>query len=442
MGKKKEYIELLSDQALTSADGDKFDRKQFVDSIAEVIQSQTTDVNPQGDKEFKNLEENMIVGLYGSWGSGKSSIINMLAENLSDRSVESVYFNPWMYENEDQLLVSLFGTITSKMGLAEEPRKKLVGLIQNYLPLVSAFNPKAAEITEALLTSPNINAFYCKSEINKILLEAANPLVIFIDDIDRLSKHEIQTLFKTMRLIASFNKVIYVVACDFDMVAKSIKENYVGGNVEDGRSFLDKIIQIPIRIPEIKPEILFEYAALQIKRTLDVDVSSHHLFREMFEAYFHTPRDVKRFINGFRFTQNYISNVIDPFDLLLLELIRMKVFELYELIRIYYQSMKHLNTLYHYNKRSSEYIQKNKQDFYGLDSKINGEHREFILYSKFFKEVFALPSIFHLMFQTTPNGGQIKYDNYVRDQNVMSNKSLKNPKNLIIYFERLEVIKD
>ena len=93
MAKKTVNIDLLSDQAIKTRDHDKFNRWTFVDAIAEIIQSQTTKVNPTSNPIYKDIEENMIIGLYGSWGVGKSSIINLLDENLRERRIETIYFN-------------------------------------------------------------------------------------------------------------------------------------------------------------------------------------------------------------------------------------------------------------------------------------------------------------------------------------------------------------
>jgi len=77
------------------------------------------------------------------------------------------------------------------------------------------------------------------------------PLIIFIDDIDRLDNLEIQQIFKILKLTADFNKLIYVLAFDEEMVAKPLSQIY-GNDQTDGLQFIEKIIQLPLRIPRIK----------------------------------------------------------------------------------------------------------------------------------------------------------------------------------------------
>ena len=438
--KEKVNIDLLSDQAIISLSDDKFERIEFVDSIAEIIYSQSTKVNPEKIKDFKNIEENMIIGLYGSWGFGKSSILNLLKENLEGRRLQTIYFNPWMYGNEEQLLISLFNTIVEKSGLKGNHKEELIDLLNKYLPLISIASEKIANSAEAVLkvvgaNSVNINAFYCKTKIDEILSGKANPITIFIDDVDRLSKNEIHILFKTLRLIASFKHVIYVIACDFDMVAKSIKENYAGGDIEDGRSFMDKIIQIPIRIPEIKPQALYTYALDYIKITCNIDnISQNQIFREILEAFFHTPRDVKRFINGFRFTQNYLKNSVELEDLIVLELIRVKLHDLYEIIRIYYSSIKHLNTEENYRLKVSEHLRTNKPEYFDSNDQLRETNREYSLYNKIFKNLFGTINIRGLQFQV--GNHSMVYSQYSNNSDIQSLKNLRNPKVLVNYFEK------
>jgi hypothetical protein len=443
MGTKKKSIELLSDQAIANKTEDKFDRIEFVKSVGEIIKSQSTKVNPEKIPDFKDVEENMIIGLYGAWGFGKSSVLNLLKEDLESRNVNCVFFNPWMYGSEAQLLASLFNTIISYSGLKKDGQEKLIKLLERYQPLVSSVSNKVGELMQglqlAIKPKEETNAFYHKQEIDKILCGMANPLVIFIDDVDRLSKDEIHLLFKTLRLIASFKHVIYVIACDYEMVSKSIKDNYAGGNIDDGRSFIDKIIQIPIRIPEIKPKKLANFASEYLKKTTGIDISDNKLFVQIIQYFFRTPRDVKRFINGFRFTQEYIGNSVLPEDLIFLELIRVKIYDLFEIIRIYYSALLSTDSNNYFKKEVDKFLKKNKAIFFREDGSYNSTHMEFHLYEIIVKELFNLHEFKSL---TYPLGRiYLGFDGYSSHESVKNLKSLKNPRTLIKYFEKSDSIK-
>ncbi len=438
---KKVNIDLLSDQPINLKDQDDFNRGDFVDAIAQIIYSQSSKVNPTQNKDFKNVDENMIIGLYGSWGHGKSSILNLLKENLENMGLQTVYFNPWMYGSEEQLIISLFNSIISKCGLKGIKLDKLIKLFDQYYPLVSLVAPRTAEVGKAIAksfksSSEPINAYACKNEIDKILLGTANPLTIFIDDVDRLSKSEIHVLFKTLRLVASFKHVIYVIACDFDMVSKSIKENYADGSVEDGRAFLEKIIQIPIRIPEIKPELLYNYALNYIKITCDIDLTKKPLIKEIFEEFFNTPRDVKRFVNSFRFTQKYFNNAIDEIDLIFIELIRVKMQELFELMKVYYKCVSKGNPDSNYNAVIFDDLLKQKPEYFRSDGTFGNKHI-CQKYNKIFSELFNT-QIRALSFDHS--GIRLGYKDYMKFKDVLQLKTFHNPNMLVYYFEKSEQI--
>jgi predicted KAP-like P-loop ATPase len=361
-------IELLTDNSIKTVEQDKFERKGFVNAIAEIIHSQSTKVNASGDADYKKVDENLIIGIFGEWGFGKSSIINMLDENLRERKLLTAYFNPWMYGSEDQIIKSLFNLIIERCGLVPKEKEKLVKLLKRYYPLVAIVSPIAGKAVDASLNiigkTEETDATVLKGEIDKLLLGTANPLTIYIDDVDRLNKSEVQVLFKTLRLIASFKHVIYVVSCDFEMVARSIKENYSDGQVQDGRSFIDKIIQIPIRIPEIKPELLLNFGLEYIKKTVDIDLTGNELFNKLFQYYLRSPRDIKRFVNSFRFTHNYIGgSFTSSSDLIIIELIKTKAPLQFDFIKLYYESLKSEDPrkLYHIYRR--EYMKLNNLDF-------------------------------------------------------------------------------
>ncbi len=79
--------------------------------------------------------------------------------------------------------------------------------------------------------------------------------LIFIDDIDRLDDNEIYTLFKLVKLNANFENFIFILNFDEEQVAKALMKRS-GKEVEDGKKYLEKIINIPIHLPKIKINLL------------------------------------------------------------------------------------------------------------------------------------------------------------------------------------------
>lgn len=249
-------MKYIDDIPIKTLEEDTFLRSKFVNSILKFITSQ------------ENRDSGLVIGIFGEWGTGKTSIINCLDSSLRVNHYNTVYYNPWYFRNEDDLLISLLSTINNKLrGTGEKFRKNLGEFLSGYVALLGPkINLGLAEVSTdeflkkvGKLISGSNDIVSQKNKINKLLGELKKPLIIFIDDIDRLSNREAFLMFKIIRLIAGFKKIIYVVAFDERIVASSLKNNFAEGEMMDGYAFLDKIISLPLRLPNITQERLLKY---------------------------------------------------------------------------------------------------------------------------------------------------------------------------------------
>lgn len=414
--------DLLSDNPLSNLKQDKFGRDKFINAVVDVIWDQSSNVNPTNREELANKEDNLIIGIYGEWGVGKSSILSIMEGILKeDKGLLTQWFNPWMYNSELDLIINLYKTILNDPKLIKnENFQKIKDVAGNLLkslewvPVYGKYMKTSGDVISPLDFTSQQTTYELKEELEKLLAGTANPMVIFVDDVDRLSKDEIKVLFKTLRLIGSFKHVTYVVAFDDAMVAKSIKESYVDGTEEDGRGFIEKIIQLPLRIPEVKSEhllsftneLLFFYSIFIPKYAEDV-----------FTDYVRTPRDVKRIVNSFRFISKLLPD-LDQEELFLMESIRLKNAKFFYFFYLLYQSLDKPNGPHLFNAASHQHIRNTYPQFLLDDKKIgaNGPH---------FKRLDAF-------FQ---NLTESKLTN--RGTSTTEKNKLSNHKNLKKYFETL-----
>ena len=105
------------------------------------------------------------------------------------------------------------------------------------------FSATAVEQIEKLEQDIHIQ----KQKIEKILEQARVHLVVFIDDIDRLSKEEIRDTFRLIKAIADFNFITYVVAFDQNIVVDALNKDFC----KNGFDYVKKIVQLPLNLPKI-----------------------------------------------------------------------------------------------------------------------------------------------------------------------------------------------
>ena len=226
----------LPDQPIRSVLEDEFGRAPFATRIAETV---ATRIDPSS----------IVIGLYGPWGDGKTSTLNLLEEVLDRHpNVVHVGFNPWYFGSEDQLVKAFFATLAQALGKSLPNLKERIGkLFADYgsvlsiasIAIAGTVQIKPGDAAKGLgETLSNVSIDALRLRIEQLLAESGKRVVVLIDDIDRLDKAEIHAILKLVKLSASLNHTSYILSFDDEMVAAAIGERYGHGSVEAGRSFL------------------------------------------------------------------------------------------------------------------------------------------------------------------------------------------------------------
>ncbi len=350
-----------SDKPINKENEDRFQRYGFAKRIAETIVS-------------RNSKDSIVLGLFGAWGEGKSSVINFIKSEISSTSEDFIQltFNPWRFTDEAALLTSFFNTLASEIKKSipkeEEPKpKKWIGrkidnwkksfdenkeplktnseaigdLIQKYGKVVSIFG--AGEAAEAIGKAiSDIDIETLKSRIEKLLEESNKKIVIYIDDIDRLEKSEIHSIFRLVKLTGDFSYTSYLLSFDENMVAASIGERFGSGDKKAGENFLEKIIQVPLKIPKAQPEALKKFCFELVDKSLlinKVDVPKDDVERFVYQfstnvlSRLNTPRLAVRYGNSLSFTIPVLHGEVNMGDLLLIEALKIFYAEHYSFVK-------------------------------------------------------------------------------------------------------------
>ena len=194
-----------------------------------------------------NILDTFTIGLFGKWGSGKTSIVNLtlreIEEQQKDLCTENkliiVHFEPWNFSEENQLLNQFFIRMSNEfrnkgdknlesIGNALEQYSDAFGLLGSLSPALGLLGFLGKRGTVALGKRLKNGAgekdiLKQKEFIIKLLEKQSNRILVVIDDIDRLSNAQIRQVFQLITSVAKFPNTMYLLVFDKDIVVKAWK---------------------------------------------------------------------------------------------------------------------------------------------------------------------------------------------------------------------------
>ncbi|ALV46119.1 hypothetical protein MB46_12130 [Arthrobacter alpinus] len=307
-----------------------------------------SDVARDFAKSIRALDasQGLVVGVLGAWGHGKSSFINLMKEEFSSGTeLTTIDFNPWLFSGSQQLTDVFFREIAAELRINSDTKLDAIADgIEKYgdvlspiaiIPGVGAWWDRASTATKAAAAwwkNRRTGSRPLRDKISESLLKLEQPLLIVIDDIDRLTTPEIRDIFKLVRLTASFPNIIYLLAFDRRRVEQALSEDGV-----PGRDYLEKIVQLSFDLPSIPRELLrtqvFERLSPLLDGVEDLRFNQDDwsdIYFEIVEPLVASLRDVTRLALSARTTINALGSQIETVDLVALESVRIFRPEIFE----------------------------------------------------------------------------------------------------------------
>lgn len=316
-----------SDKPVGAQESDLFQRYFFSKRIAETI------IN-------RESSDGLVIGLYGVWGEGKSTVLNFLEKELKTDDLIVVRFNPWSFSYEENILTNFYHTLATAL------EQKLANNIEKFGKIFGDFGSLASvaglDLTKFGETLSKVEPSVLKKRINKFIEDSGKKLVIIIDDIDRLDKSEIFSLIKLVKVNADFINTYYILSFDNSMVASAISDRFGDGTKQSGEHFLEKIVQVPLALPKAQQSDLRTFTLSQIEDVLNsnlVELSKDEIqnlvyyFDSAILNKINTPRSAIRYANSISFSLPLLINEVNYVDLLLIEAVKIFYPELYVFIR-------------------------------------------------------------------------------------------------------------
>ncbi|MCY8954408.1 KAP family NTPase [Bacillus cereus] len=314
---------------------DKLNRASFAQKIAQVLN--------------KHGEESLTIGILGDWGSGKSSVYNLVKKSSDDSRVLFIDFKPWYFgENNHDIIRFYLLQFLDAIKKTRGYNPKIGKMIKKYADVLSSVSIRSVgttvsikELVDKLMPSQEaVNLAELKKEIEELLKEYPKRIVVYIDDIDRLEGAEIRMIFKLVRLVADFPKVTYILALDEEVIKKSLASIYEfeeRNDSEDAMKYIEKFIQIPIYLPKPDSADLYQLSMEQLLAVMEENNvyvgEEEEIINSLINLNF-SPRNISRYINLIKFYVPFLKEEINVKDLLYLLLIQVSSPEVYHAIYI------------------------------------------------------------------------------------------------------------
>ncbi len=283
--------------------------------------------------------EPFTIGIYGGWGSGKTSMMRLMSQNIEKESdAIPVWFNAWRYEKEEHLIIPLLATIITELNQREsklkgDVKKAAKSLKDAFRAVLYGFSVKGKlgipGLTEAELSiSPKemIDRYEKLSEMatERILDQSLYfrsfgkldeiaksieglRLVVFIDDLDRCFPDKAVALLEGVKLVLNQPNIAFVLGIAPDIIRAYLTAKYKRDydiSEELYEDYLDKLVQLPFPIPEIKQDVP-DYVRRLLRKEDVFGAISKNVFDEQYEplvsicgpACKDNPRAIIRFLN-------------------------------------------------------------------------------------------------------------------------------------------------
>lgn len=247
----------LSDAPIMSRGEDTLNMRAYAEALADFTRTCKTP---------------MTISIQGDWGSGKSSIMHMIQSEITSDpgkkgGAKAIWFDTWQFAqfgSGDVLPITLLSTFIRKLQEGKKGQdqklKDAMGLVKRIL-MAPAANVAVKALTGGIVSGSDIvggeGELSLRSELVddlrlklESLLAEEGRVVFFVDDLDRIPPVQAVTLLETIKIFLNVQNVVFILALDYEVVERGLYQKFGMSSADlGGRSFFDKLIQLPFSIP-------------------------------------------------------------------------------------------------------------------------------------------------------------------------------------------------
>lgn len=243
-------------------------------------------------------DNSFVIGINGAWGSGKTTTVNIVKEkiknNINNKDLILNDFNPWIYDNPQNMMVGLLKSILNEADITSNPleHEKIFKSLINVIFKKAGFDDTFVN-----------NFFYnldtvekIKDELDDFLEFNQKRVVLFVDNLERAEADNIIFLFKLIGQVFDLKRITYVIIYDEDRL-----KDIFSDKLKIDYHYIEKIIQQNISIPPIQQELLLNVCRVCIEKLLifygEKNLEEYRLIVNLIVSEVKDLRMLKRFLN-------------------------------------------------------------------------------------------------------------------------------------------------
>lgn len=315
-------------EAEVPAKTDNFDRKRYAELLINKIS--------HSQRNGTTVDHAFTILLNERYGAGKTSFFNFVREQASSKNMIVMDFKSWLCDSPSSIITSFFRSLASDLGGMDVA---IGDLLDAYSKLVTdKTTGKIAEYLSSLHGRRSIEKQY--DEISKRIKQCNTPILVFVDDVDRLLRDEAIAVLKLIRNTADFPNLYYLVAADKSALCEMISSE---PGISNPDIYIKKFFNFELVFPACEERIqrdLMSFLPELFDKTQRNEIETYVGKLHYLDAAFSNHRDVVRFYNLIAFAIDSmraegvnVENEILPTDFIGVSILQYVDSDIYKLLR-------------------------------------------------------------------------------------------------------------